>query len=189
VTPGTVAGRVRHQLPLLAWLVIVWILLWGTWSWANLISGLVLALVVTALLPLPPVVGGSRLRPLPLVRFAGHFLTDLVRSSAQVAWETFLPRRDRRGAIVVVQLRTDSDVLLTVVAEALTLVPGSLVIDLDRERRTIALHLLSVRDRADVDRQKAAALAMENRVVRAFGSAEEVAALDRQADRPERTPA
>ena len=32
--------QLRHQLPLLLWLVLVWMLLWGTWSWANLLSGL-----------------------------------------------------------------------------------------------------------------------------------------------------
>ena len=187
MSPGRVVGRLRHQWPLLAWLVLVWILLWGTWSWANLLSGLLVALGVTALLPLPPVVGAARLRPLPLVHFVGHFVVDLVVSSAQVAWETVRPGRQRRGAIVTVQLRTDSDLLLTVVAEAVSLVPGSLVIDLDRDARTMALHLLSVRDLADVDRRKAAVLAMEDRVVRAFGSAGDVAALDREPDQPERS--
>ena len=62
VAPGT-AHQLRHQTPLLAWLVVVWMLLWGTWSWANLISGFVLALVVTVFLPLPPVVGGARVHP------------------------------------------------------------------------------------------------------------------------------
>lgn len=75
------------------------------------------------------------------------------------------------------QLRTDSDLLLTIVAEALTLVPGSLVIDMDRPQRTLALHILHVRDLADVDRRRAAVLAEEERVVRAFGSADQIAAL------------
>ena len=52
--------QLRHQVPLMVWLVLVWILLWGTWSWANLIAGTLLALVVTVLLPLPPVIGGAR---------------------------------------------------------------------------------------------------------------------------------
>lgn len=187
MTAVPVLTRLRAQLPLLTWLVLVWILLWGTWSWANLLSGLLVALVVTALLPLPPVVGGARLRPLPLLAFIGHFAVDLVRSSAEVAWEAVRPQRGRRGAIIRVQLRTDSDLLLTVVVEALSLVPGSLVIDLDREARTIALHLLTVRDLAEVGRRKDEVLAMEDRVVRAFGSAADVAVLDQQPRRPERS--
>jgi multicomponent Na+:H+ antiporter subunit E len=169
--------RLRHQLPLLVWLVLVWNLLWGTWSWANLLSGMLVALVVTVLLPLPPVVGGARLRPVALLRFLGHFVADLVSSGALVAWQTVRPRGIDRSAIITVQLRTDSDLLLTILTESLTLVPGSMVIDLDRERRTIALHILHVEGEADVERQRAAVLAEEERVVRAFGSPDDIAAL------------
>ena len=170
--------QLRHQLPLLVWLVLVWNLLWGTWSWANLISGILVALVVTLLLPLPPVVGGARVRPVALLSFLGHFLADLVSSGALVVWQTVRPRGIDRSAIITVQLRTDSDLLLTVLTESLTLVPGSMVIDMDRERRTIALHILHVEDESDVERQRASVLAEEERVVRAFGSPDEIAALD-----------
>jgi multicomponent Na+:H+ antiporter subunit E len=171
--------RLRHQLPVTVWLVLVWILLWGTWSWANVLSGLVVALGVMLLLPLPPVVGGARVRPLPLVRFVGHFLVDLVVSGAQVAWRAIGPDGARQAAIVRVRLRADSDLLLTVVAETVSLVPGSLVLDLDREERLISVHLLHVRDHDDVARQKADVLATEERIVRAFGSPEDIAALER----------
>ena len=176
-TAPTTGRHLRHQIPLLAWLVLVWMLLWGTWSWANLISGLVVAVAVTLLLPLPPVVGGLRVRPWPLLAFLGHFFADLVASAALVAWQTIRPGGIRYSAIISVQMRTDSDLLLTIVSESLTLVPGSLVIDLDRDSRTLSLHILHVRDEADVERRRAAVLAEEERVVRAFGSAEEIAAL------------
>jgi multicomponent Na+:H+ antiporter subunit E len=171
-------SRLRHQLPLVGWLVIVWILLWGTWSWANLLSGLAVALVVMLLLPLPPVVGSTRVRPLPLLRYLGTFLKDVAVSGAQVAWRAIGPGGARQGAIVRVQLRADSDLLLTMVAETVSLVPGSLVLDLDREERLIAVHLLHVDDLRDVERQKRDVLATEERIVRAFGSAADIAALD-----------
>ena len=169
--------RLRHQLPLLLWLVLVWNLLWGTWSWANLLSGILLALVVTTVLPLPPVVGSVRARPGALLVFLGQFVVDLVSSGAQVAWQTIRPSGIGRSATIWVQLRTDSDLLLTIVSEALTLVPGSMVIDMDRERRILAVHILSVDDHDDVERQRASVLAQEERVVRAFGSTDEIAAL------------
>ena len=174
--PAT-AHRLSHQLPLLVWLVLVWNLLWGTWSWANLISGTILALVVTVLLPLPSVVGGTRVRPVALLVFLGAFLLDLVVSAAEVAWQTIRPSGIRQSAILSVQLRTDSDLLMTIVAEATALVPGSLVIDMDREKQTIAVHVLNVTDLDDVERRRAAVLKMEERVVRAFGSTQEIAAV------------
>jgi multicomponent Na+:H+ antiporter subunit E len=176
---GGLGHRIRHQLPLLLWLVLVWNLLWGTWSWANLISGLVVALVVTTLLPLPPVVGGVRVHPVRLLRLVGYFLVDLVVSAAQVAWLTVRPRGISRSAILRVPLRTDSDLLLTIVAESVTLVPGSIVIDLDREEKALVLHVLHVEDRSDVERRRASVLAQEERVVRALGSDRDIAALER----------
>jgi multicomponent Na+:H+ antiporter subunit E len=178
VSVEAAGSQLRHQLPLMVWLVLVWILLWGTWSWANLLSGLAVALGVMLLLPLPPVVGGGRVRPLPLVRFVGHFLAELVVSGAQVAWRAVGPTGVRTGAIVRVQLRADSDLLLTVLAETISLVPGSLVLDLDREQRLMSVHLLHADDLDDVARQKAAVLATEDRIVRAFGTPEDIAALD-----------
>jgi multicomponent Na+:H+ antiporter subunit E len=175
--PERLVHQLRHQLPLLVWLVLVWMLLWGTWSWANLISGTVLALVVTVLLPLPPVIGGARVHPMGLLVFVGYFFFDLVRSAALVAWQTLRPDAIGHSAIIRVQMRTDSDLLLTIVAESLTLVPGSVVIDMDRERRTLSLHILHVRDLDDVERRRAAVLAEEERVVRAFGSPEQITAL------------
>ena len=167
----------RLQLPLLVWLVLVWNLLWGTWSWANLLSGIAVALAVTLLLPLPPVVGGARVRPGALLAFLGYFVVDLVSSGALVAWQTVRPRGIDRSAIIRVRLRTDSDLLLTILSESLTLVPGSMVIDLDRERRTLSLHVLHVRDEDDVERQRRSVLAQEERVVRAFGAQSDIDAL------------
>ena len=90
----------------------------------------------------------------------------------------------RQGAIVRVQLRADSDLLLTMVAETISLVPGSLVLDLDREERLIAVHLLHVNDRTDVERQKRDVLAIEDRIVRAFGTAADIASLTRTVRTP-----
>ncbi len=185
MTVEPAATRLRHQVPLMAWLVLVWMLLWGTWSWANLLSGLVVALVLLVLLPLPHVVGSTRLRPLPALVLLGHFAVDLVVSAAEIAWTALRPGGPVRAAIVQVQLRVDSDLLLTMVAEAVSLVPGSLVLDLDREQRVMTLHVLPARDRADVERKKAHVLVVERRLVRAFGSAEDLAALE-QDERDER---
>ena len=48
-----VRWRVAQQLPLLVALVVLWMLLWGAINPLNLITGIVLALVVTRFLYLP----------------------------------------------------------------------------------------------------------------------------------------
>jgi multicomponent Na+:H+ antiporter subunit E len=168
--------RLRHGLPLLVWLVLVWNLLWGTWSWANLLSGIAVALLVTGLLPLPHEAGGLRFRPWPALVYAVRFLVDLVASCVQVVGLAFRPAGPR-GAIIAVQARTDNDLLLTMLAETVCLIPGSIVLELDRERRVLGLHLLNARGQADVEEQKERVLAEEERIVRAFGGPADLARL------------
>ena len=189
MSPDALVGRGARQLPVLAWLVLIWVLLWGTWSWANVLSGVLVALLVTVVFPLPGVTEHARFRPLPVLSFLGFFLRDLAVSSVQVAWAAARPGPPVRSAVIVVQLRTDSDLMLTLIAETLTLTPGSMVLDIDRVHRTMLMHVLPVADQADVDRQRAEVLVVEERVVRAFGSAREIAALDTPDGRPADTSA
>ncbi|MCV2491058.1 Na+/H+ antiporter subunit E [Geodermatophilus sp. YIM 151500] len=174
--------RLVHELPVLGYLVVVWVLLWGTWSWANLLAGAAVALVVTHALPLPQVEQHARFRPWAVLRLTVVFLGELARSSAEVAWEAVRPGGGRSTALIVVQLRTDSDLLLSLVVEALTLTPGSIVLDLDREDRIIAVHMLPVRNHDDLERRRRGVLQFEDRIVRAFGRADDIAALDRLPD-------
>lgn len=157
-----------RQVPLLAWLVVVWVMLWGTWTAANLVTGLVVAVFVTTLLPLPPAVRGTALHPWGLARFAARFLRDLVVSSLQVAWLAVRPARVPPSAVIAVTLRSDSETVLMVTAEAQTLVPGSIVIAIDRPSRTLHCHVLNVRSEADVQRFRAGVLALEERVLNAI---------------------
>jgi multicomponent Na+:H+ antiporter subunit E len=185
VSAPEAAVRTARQVPVLATLVVVWMLLWGSWSWANLLSGTAVALLVTRLLPLPPVTEHLRVRPVAALVFTGHFLAELAVSSTQVAWHALRPGPVHPSALISVQLRTDSDLLLTLISEALTLVPGSIVLDLDREHSVIAVHLFPVRDRDQLEQRRAGVLAMEDRIVRAFGGRADIAALEREPDRPE----
>lgn len=162
-------------------LALVWTLLWGTFSWANLIGGVLVAVVLLAVFPLPPVTFGGRLRPLPLLRLVGRFLYDLVVASVQIAWLAVRIGPPPRSAIIAVPLRINTDLNLTLTAEALSLVPGSLILDVDRAAGVLYIHVLGVRDGAAVERFRRDVLALEGRIVAAVGSTEEYRRLRRSA--------
>jgi multicomponent Na+:H+ antiporter subunit E len=163
--------ELARQGPLVGWLVLVWVLLWGTWTVANLVTGLVVAVFVTVLLPLPPVVRDIRLHPRGIARFVVRFVRDLVVSSLQVAWLAVRPAPPPPNAVIGVRLRSRSDVVIVVTAEAQTLVPGSIVIEIDPESSTLYCHVLNVRTAADVQAFRDSVVALEQRVLRAIASA------------------
>jgi multicomponent Na+:H+ antiporter subunit E len=170
--------RWRDRAVAAAVLVGVWMLLWGVFSWANLISGLVVSAVVLTVFPLPPVTFAGRARPLGLLRFALRFVADLVRASAQLSWLAFRVGHQPRNAIIRVPLRVCSDLVLTLTGEAVSLVPGSLIVDTDQASTTLYVHVIGVPDRAAVERFRRTVYDVEARIVRAIGSDAEIRQLD-----------
>ena len=169
------------RLPRLrVWLVVVWVALWGDLSVANVASGVVLALVVPAALRGAPRVHAP-IRPLQLLRFLGFFLVNLVRSNVDVARYVLSLKSTLREGILAVPLQDpDDDLVATVVANAITLTPGTLSLELvetvegGERRRTLYVHLLDVEP---VESRRTELLTVEYMALRAFGREEAIAAL------------
>lgn len=166
-----------QQLPLLVALVVLWMLLWGTVSWLSVLSGVAVALLVTRVFWLPPVELSGRVNVLWLGAFLGRFLLDLVLASFQVAAQAFDPRGVRGNAVIGVQLHTRSDFIVTIVATVVSLVPGSLVVEIDRERSVLYLHALGAADEAGVEQVRRKVLRVERQAVRALGTRADVRSL------------
>src|SRR5699024_7043836 len=67
-------------------------------------------------------------------------------------------------------LRIDDDLIMTHVGVALSLVPGSTVIESDRRNRVLFLHVIGIRSAQSVVGVRENALRWEARIVRAVGS-------------------
>ena len=153
----------------LVWLTLLWVALWGDLSIGNLVSGLLVAVAVCLVFPLPPVRMQLRPRPLAMARLVVRFFADIVVSSVQVAWLALRPGTVR-SAVLEVNLASDSDFVMTVVAEMTSLVPGSIVVEVRRSSHTLFLHVLDTADVVAAERARRNTLDLEQRVVAAFGA-------------------
>jgi multicomponent Na+:H+ antiporter subunit E len=158
----------KLQPSVLLWLTFVWVALWGDLSTANVLGGLATAVAVCLVFPLPPLRMGLHVHPLRLGWLVLHFLADVVAASAQVAWVTMQLHRQPRNAVIEIDLKTRSDFVLTVVAEMVSLVPGSLVVEARRSTHTLFLHVLDAKDMSGVESMRTQVFALERRVVRAL---------------------
>ena len=171
--------RMRDRALTAALLVAVWLLLWGVFSWFHLIGGLLVAAVVLLVFPLPPVTFAGRLHPARLLHLIRRFVTDLVAASVQLAALAFRFGHTPRSAIIRVPLRVPSDLVLTLTGEAVSLIPGSLIVDTDQSSTTLYIHVIAVSDRDAVERFRREVYETEARIVRAIGSAGEIRLLER----------
>ena len=150
----------RHLLRawVLCWLMLVWVLLWGKVSAANIVGGLVIALLITVmmisnsvvvemitvLLPLPAVPVEGRVHPLSLLRLIVVVAYQLVLSSVQVAWLAIKPGPPPTSAVLRAHMAIKSDLVLALAVNILTVIPGSMVLEVDQERRLLYVHVIDV---------------------------------------------
>lgn len=166
-----------RQLPFFVWLVALWMLLWGQFTWVAFFTGLIAAIFVTRVFRLPPVELSGRVDLWHGVIFVGEFVLALVAGSLTVAAQVLDFRRQPGTAIIAVPLVTDDDLIMTHTAVTASLIPGSLIIETDRDRRILYLHVIGVRSARDVDRQRESVQRWERRIVMAVGSRAQVAAV------------
>jgi multicomponent Na+:H+ antiporter subunit E len=169
--------RRRIHLGEVAWLTVVWVFLWGRVDPAVVLSGALLGVVACVLAPLPALADPLRVRPGPLLSLLGYLSWDLLRSSVQVTWQIVRPSAPR-PAVLAVGLRCRGDVMTAMTAIAVSAVPGTTVIDVRREDSTMLIHVLDAADAGELDAIREDVRRLERLIVRAFGTREQVAALD-----------
>lgn len=166
-----------QELPLIIWLVIVWGALWSDFSPGTLIFGALIALGITQLFYLPPIELSGRFNILYGLAFTGVFLTQLSKASFEVLYLALTKGPRLENAVVAVQLRSTSDLLVTSTGHVVSLIPGSLVVEVDRSTSTLYLHCLNVGSTEEADNVRKRVRGIEARIIKAMGSKHELAMI------------
>lgn len=149
----------------LGWLTAVWVMLWESLTWANVIGGVAVAAVVGTLVP--PHRGRDTVgfRPGPAAILLVRFVGQLVLASAKLSWEIFTPRNTINAAVVSVPLTCRVPGIAAIVANMVSLVPGTVTLDVDTATMTLHMHVLHLTSLEEARRE---VLELERRVLAAF---------------------
>lgn len=167
----------KAELPLIVFLAVLWMAAWQSFTLGTFILGLVYSTIIVRVFYLPPLRGSGRFNPLWALVFSVRFLWKMTAASFHVAHLVFTQGPKVGGSITSVQLRSHDDFIVTLVGHALALVPGSLVLDVDRTTATLYLHCLDVRDDDDAERIRRDALRTESLMIRTLGNRSDLAVV------------
>ena len=174
--------RFLHRAVSFVSLLALWLLLWGRVTPANVVGGTLVIAFVLWVAPTGPTVAGSsepgRFHPVATVIFAFVFLKELVLATGQVAVLVVVPNRVHSG-VIRVQLAVRSPRIATVVANAVTLTPGTMTIDEEDTEDGIVLYVHAL-DATDPVAVRQGVKKFEQLAVRSFGNQH-----DRDAFKPE----
>lgn len=158
------------QWPMIVGLTFVWVALWQDLTLGTIVLGVIFSTAVMLLLPLPPVPFADRFNVYHTIKFIFYFLWKITVATWDVAVKAGKPGPRVVNSVVAVKLRTQDDLLLTLVGHVYALIPGSLVIDVDRPSSTLFLHVLDVPDEEAAEAFRVDSLDIEARMIRGFGS-------------------
>jgi multicomponent Na+:H+ antiporter subunit E len=97
---------------------------------------------------------------------AASVVWELLRGAISVAWLAVQPRLRLRPAIIAYPLTLSSDLQITLLANMITLTPGTLSVDVSDDKTTLYIHTIDLADRADLVGRIASGF--ETRVLRAL---------------------
>jgi multicomponent Na+:H+ antiporter subunit E len=152
-------------------LAVIWVLLWGSASPANVASGLAIGGVLVVLVPgLRRRSGGPvTFRPLAIARLVGYMLVVTVRSNVELTKEVLSRSSRIHTAVVGVPLPGCSDELLTLISNLLALSPGTMPLELRHDPTVLYVHILHL---TDIEKVRGDILHLTDLTVRAFGSSD-----------------
>ena len=106
-------------------------------------------------------------RKLPEVfRFVLFYLGQMILSNLRVAHDVMTPTHYMKPGVIAVPLDARTDAEITLLANLITLTPGTLSLDLSADRRVLYVHAMYI-DRGDADAARRAIKdGLERRVLR-----------------------
>lgn len=147
-------------------LAIVWVAITGSASFLNLVFGFLLSALALAIVR--ESYGGvlylGRVRRILALLLL--FLRELAKSAWAVAVTVMGPKMDVKPGIFAFPLTVDRDFEIALLANLITLTPGTLSVDVSDDRKTLYVHALDCSDPEAVKRDIAEGF--ERRILEAF---------------------
>jgi multicomponent Na+:H+ antiporter subunit E len=125
---------------------MIWAAVTGSLSPLNVILGFLLGLLALWLIRRDFAGNRTAFRPLRLLALAALFVKELALSAWRVAVLVASPRMALRPGIFAFPLTVDRDIEITLLANLITLTPGTLSVDVSDDRRFLYVHALDCSD-------------------------------------------
>lgn len=135
-------------------LALIWTAVTATFSFGNLIIGLILGYFV--LMVVGPAIDQSDYtrRVYKAITLFLFFLKELFVSSIKVARDVLRPGFHMKSGVIAIPLDLKSDIGITLLANMISLTPGTLSLEVSDDRKVLYIHAMYIDNGADQARQE-----------------------------------
>lgn len=130
-------------------LTFVWAALTGNFDFTNFLFGFLLSFGIMWLISRSN--GDTRYFTLMLkvLAFIGFFFKELIRANIEVAYDVITPRFHMTPGIVRVPLDANTSLEITLLANLISLTPGTLSLDVSDDQKVLYVHSMYIADKEE----------------------------------------
>jgi multicomponent Na+:H+ antiporter subunit E len=129
-------------------LTVVWVALTGNYEFANYVFGFVLSFCVMWVSRIGDHAFHKYFTALPgFIGLFFFFLYELIKANLHVAYEVITPGFGMTPGIIRIPLDVKSDLEITLLANMITLTPGTLSLDVSADKKVLYVHAMYVKDK------------------------------------------
>lgn len=127
-------------------LAMIWVAMTGDTSSTALLFGFLLGFAILGMLqPILPSSGYFR-RTKQFILFLGYFLKEIAISSLRVAYDVITPKHISHPGVIGIPMDAETDFEITLLANLITLTPGTLSLDVSEDRKILYIHVMFLDD-------------------------------------------
>jgi multicomponent Na+:H+ antiporter subunit E len=127
-------------------LAIVWMFLTGDLEYSNFIEGFVIGFIIIWITKYAAQSNDYISKVPKLISFIIYFLYELILANIKITVDVLTPKDRMQPVIVAVPLDAKTDFEITLLANLITLTPGTLSLDVSEDRKVLYVHSMYVSD-------------------------------------------
>jgi multicomponent Na+:H+ antiporter subunit E len=128
-------------------LTIIWMALTGKFSFVNFLFGFITSFFILWLLSGKTEDQRYFNRFSRIIAFIFYFLYELLKANLQVAYDVITPRFYMKPGIVGIPLDAKTDLEITLLANIISLTPGTLSLDVSDDRKVLYVHAMYIKNK------------------------------------------
>lgn len=127
-------------------LALIWAAATANFQPVNLVTGFGLGFVIIYFYQRTSAQADYAQHTWQIIAFAGFFVKELFKANLRVALDVVTPSHDMRPGVVAIPLSVKTDSQITLLANVISLTPGTLSLDVSDDRSVLYIHSMYVDD-------------------------------------------
>ena len=132
-------------------LALLWMILTGSFTGPSFVVGFLFGYICLAVMQSQiPALKGYAQRVPGVIGFVFYFFWQVIKANAVVAYDVATPRLSIKPGVIALPLELNSATGITILANFITLTPGTLSLDVSDDRNVLFVHAMYLDDEEEL---------------------------------------